>query len=291
MQSDSNHPARLYGTAKTHRFETLEEITVENLRTFMYNAANVIPDYLRPSCKNDCSINDTQKFPSMLSSITPLQDDEEDVSYDIESLFTNILIEETINYIIEQIYVHKNLTPISSKEIFRRLLMKLATECTFKFNSRFFKQMDACTMGGPLSFTFSDIYMVKMENDVVTLSKSIFYNRFVDDVYSRWELGDNVLFDRLNNYHPNIKLTIEVNPSKFLDTKLTNINCAYKFNVYRKNTLLSPCTSKTPKRYKRNIINGDLHRSKRISSNFGEETPLLKEKFMKADYPSRFINS
>ena len=31
----------------------------------------------------------------------------------------------------------------------------------------------------------------------------------------------NVLFDRLNSYHTNIKLTIELNPRKFLDTKLT----------------------------------------------------------------------
>ena len=36
--------------------------------------------------------------------------------------------------------------------------------------------------------------------------------------------------------------------------------------------------SKTPKRYKRNTINGDLHRSKRISSNFDEEIPLIKKK-------------
>ena len=63
----------------------------------------------------------------MLSSIPPLQDDEEDVSYDAESLFTNISIQETINYIIKQIYVHKMLTPICSKLIFRRLLIKLAT--------------------------------------------------------------------------------------------------------------------------------------------------------------------
>ena len=46
-----------------------------------------------------------------------------------------------------------------------------------------------------------------------------------------------------------------------------------------------------PKRYKRNTINGDLHRSKRTASNFDEETPLIKEKFMKADYPLRLINS
>ena len=98
------------------------------------------------------------------------------------------------------------------------------------------------------------------------------------------------MFDQLNNYHPNNKLTIEVNPRKLLDTKLTNIRGAYKFNVYRKNTKFSsPWTSKTPKRYKRNTINGD--RSKRISSNSDEEIPLIKEKFMKADSPLHFINS
>ena len=94
MQPDSNQPARLYGTAKTHKFESLENIIVVNLkfrpiidqtRTFMYNLAKVISDYVTTLCKNGYSINDTQNFPSMLSSITPLQDDEEDVSYDFES--------------------------------------------------------------------------------------------------------------------------------------------------------------------------------------------------------------
>ena len=110
-----------------------------------------------------------------------------------------------------------------------------------------------------------------MKNDVVIPSQPIFCRRFVEDMYSRQELGDNVLFDRLNSYHPNIKLTIEVNPSNFLDTKLTNINGTYKFNVYRKSTKLpSLWTCKTPKHYEQNTVNGNLHCSKRISSNFVE---------------------
>ena len=80
-----------------------------------------------------------EKFASMLSSVPPLQDDEEDVSYDVESLFPNISIQEAINYIIDQIYVHKKLPPICSKLIFRKLLLKLVTECTFKFSGRFLK--------------------------------------------------------------------------------------------------------------------------------------------------------
>ena len=77
-------------------------------------------------------------------------------------------------------------------------MVKPATERTFKFNSIFLKRVDGCTMGGPLSFTFSDICMVRTQNDVVILSKHVFYQGFVDDIYSRRKLEDNVLFDQLN---------------------------------------------------------------------------------------------
>ena len=89
---------------------------------------------------------------------------------------------------------------------------------------------------GRLSVSFSDIYTVKMENDVVISSKPIFYCRFVDKISNRRKLGDNVLFDQLNKYHWNIKLTLEVNPGKFLGIKLNNINGAYRFSMFiRKN--------------------------------------------------------
>ena len=50
-------------------------------------------------------------------------------------------------------------------------------------------------MRGPLPVTFSEIYMGKMENDIVIPPKPIIYHRFVDDIYSRQKLGDNVLFN------------------------------------------------------------------------------------------------
>ena len=105
-------------------------------------------------------------------------------------------------------------------------------------------------------------------------------------------MGDNVLFNILNNYHPNMKVSIELNPGAFLDNKRTNINGFYKFNFQRKSIKLKlPWTSKNLKRYKQNTINDDLHRSKRILSKLDEEIPLIKKKFMKAGQPLRFINS
>ena len=68
--------------------------------------------------------------------------------------------------------------------------------------------------------------------------KLVFYQKFVDDIYSRHKLGDNVLLHQLNNYDPNIKFTIELNLNKFLDMKRTNISGTYKFNLYQENTKL-----------------------------------------------------
>ena len=91
---------------------------------------------MRTLCKSQYFIDDTQKLPKMLSSILHLQDDEEDVLYNVDSILTNI--QETINSTIEQINVQKMSTPVCSKLILRRLLVKLATERTFKFSNRFF---------------------------------------------------------------------------------------------------------------------------------------------------------
>ena len=149
--------------------------------------------------------------------------------------------------------------------------------------------MDGAIFRTPLSVTCNDIYMVKMENNVVILFKPMFYRRIVDGIYNKQYVGGNGSFDWLNNYHPDIKLTTEVNPSTFLDTKLINISGAYKFNVYWKNTKLpSPWTSKTRKRNIRNTINGDLHRSKIISSIFDEEIPLIKKKVYEHWLPTAF---
>ena len=45
------------------------------------------------------------------------------------------------------------------------------------------------------------------------------------------------------------------------------------------------------KRYKRNAINGDLHCAKRIATDFDNEIVQIKEKFLAANFPPRFLNS
>ena len=129
------------------------------------------------------------------------------------------------------------LKPICSKLIFKCLLLKLATECTCTFNQKFYKQVDDCTLGGTLSVTFSDLYMIKMESEIVIPQEPLFYRRYIDDMYNkRKTFKHDELFEKLNNYHPKIKLTIEVSPTKFLDTSLHLNNRIDDFKGYRKTT-------------------------------------------------------
>ena len=59
----------------------------------------------------------------------------------------------------------------------------LKKESVFPVNTCLIKQIDGYPMRGPLSVIFLDIYMCKMEDDVVNPLKHIFYKLFLDDIY------------------------------------------------------------------------------------------------------------
>ena len=94
-------------------------------------------------------------------------------------------------------------------------------------------------MGGLLSVTLSNIWMVKMENNVVIPHKPIFYKRYVDDIRNRRKKNEeDLLFKKLNSYHSKIKLKIEINPTKFLDTEIIILKDEVVTSVHRKESKL-----------------------------------------------------
>ena len=194
MRPMSNQSGRIYATAETHKFNSLDDINVDNLTfrpiisqagTYTYNAAKVIPEYPKPLCSNQYKISDTQEFASLIKDRPPLNDDEEYVSYDVDSPFTDIPVAETIEYIIHQICIEKKIPPICSKLILKRLLLKLTTECFFQFNHQLLKQVEGYTMGAASSITLPEIHMIRIENDAVIPLKPIFHRRFVDEIINR----------------------------------------------------------------------------------------------------------
>ena len=138
----------------------------------------------------------------------------------MDFLFTSIPLDETIDFIVDESYVRKKLEPFCKKLVFKKSLNKLCKGCTFLADGRLIRQVDGCPMGGPISVVLSNIFCVKMEFDVVKPLKPKLYKRYGDIYSKRIKNQPDKLFEKLNNYHPNIKLTIEVNPSKFLDTEI-----------------------------------------------------------------------
>ena len=183
----------------------------------------MLASYLQPLGDNKYTLKNTQLFPEILSSTPHRSPDEEDVSYDVESLFTNVPIEKIIDYIYKQIYVNKKLALMCSKAIFVKLLKKVTTESIFSAYGRLYKQIDGVAMEGPLSVVFSGLSLNDIEEQLVAPASPIFYIRYVDDTFVLWKRNvEDKLFKALNAFHSIIKLTIEKNLSKFLHTQLLN---------------------------------------------------------------------
>ena len=50
-------------------------------------------------------------------------------------------------------------------------------------------------------------------------------------------------------------------------------------------------SSKVPKKIKRNIVTNDLHRAKKIRTDFENEKKEISKKYKSAGYPKRFVES
>ena len=84
----------------------------------------MIAQYIQPLAMNKYTISDTLFFPVILGE-NLLHSNEVHVSYDMDSLFTSILLGEKIYLILDKIYVRKKLEPFCKKSVFKKLLNKL----------------------------------------------------------------------------------------------------------------------------------------------------------------------
>ena len=112
-------------TSETHKFEKINEINIDKLKlppiivqtgTYFYKAGKVIAEYLKALTKNEFVITNTKQLQSMINKV-PFSDDEEDVSYDAQSLFTKTPTKEVIDFICDEIYHCKTLKPICKQSM------------------------------------------------------------------------------------------------------------------------------------------------------------------------------
>ena len=85
-------------------------------------------------------------------------------SLDIDSLFTIIHLDETIDICVDNLY-NDNENPTNiPKHDFRNFLNIAAKESFFLFNDKYCKQVDGVAMGSPLGPTIANIFMCSFES-------------------------------------------------------------------------------------------------------------------------------
>ena len=97
----------------------------------------------------------------------------------------------------------KKMPQIASRAIFKFLLKRVTKLGTlFCFNSKLYKKVGGFSMGNSLSPTLANILMRKLEEDAVTPHNFPFYDRNVDDCFTKKKTNapDNLLKVAQNSF-------------------------------------------------------------------------------------------
>ena len=103
------------------------------------------------------------------------------VSFDVKSLFINILLECTIGLVLERIYNKGEVvTNITRSEMKKMLCTK---NVHFSYNQDIYMQKDGVAMSSPLGPVLAGIFMVNLERSLVPKLNVYlnFWRRYVDD--------------------------------------------------------------------------------------------------------------
>ena len=255
-----------------------------------------------PLVPNDYSCKDAFSFVSQIKSTNLSK--KYLVSYDVTSLFTNILLQETIDIAINLIFNHNPNLNITKKEL-KKLFLFATSQTNFIFNGKFYNQIDGVAMGSPLApvlaNNFMGFYESKWLNDY-NHNKPKFYLRYVNDILAAFDKEQDSwnFFNFLNKRHPNNKFTIEkqINHSiAFLDVFISDTNNEnLTLPTYRKLTytrLLLDFKSFTSYSYKISLIKCLIDRSFKICNNwnsFHNDIENIKSNLIKNAYPPFLID-
>ena len=160
LSPSSSRPGTMYGLAKVHKIVTdgLPSFRpiLSAIGTPTYKLEKFLVLILVPLTTNEYSIKDSFIFAEELQSFDSKL---VMVSFDIESLFTNIHLQETIDLCVENLFQDRTHVDNLSKDPFRELLTGTMSGSLILFDQQFYKQHDGVEMGSPLGLTFANVFL------------------------------------------------------------------------------------------------------------------------------------
>jgi len=240
-----------------------------------------------------------------MKKITNLESDTDEtlVSFDIESLYTNIPVTEAIETTLDLLYKDgkKPNCPYDRSQ-FKKLLELSIINVPFRFFDDNYIQVDGVAMGSPIAPIIADIFISKLEEKLnrFTTNKPKIWYRYVDDILCIFSKKQNItdFLSRKNKWHKNIQFRVVYEENKqlpFLDISIIRHQNKYETTIYRKPTttdLYLLYDSNQARKYKLGLIKSLYYRSLQLCSN---ETYLKIERdhliktLKKNGYPTHII--
>jgi hypothetical protein len=175
----------IYGAPKIHKPNVPLRPMVDFRYSPTYNLASYISNILQKVAANhEFTVKNSIQMVNSLKNIKMRPGDTK-VSFDVVSLFTKVPKEETLEYIKQRLTDFDDLdnwTKLNTDEIMELLNICICSTY-FKFNDQFFKQLEGTAMGSPISPIFAELFLQKLENNLIKNNRNIIvWRRYVDDV-------------------------------------------------------------------------------------------------------------
>lgn len=299
LYSSGSSFSTLYGLPKIHKPNVPLRPILAAYNSPNFSIAKFLVPLLNDLSKNQFTLHNSASFASQIVEQEP---NTFMVSFDVQSLFTNVPLNETIELIINKLFP----TPDTffhnfDKDNFKKLLELSVIDTHFIFNGKIYKQIDGMAMGSPLGPTFANIFMCFLESTFLDQCpshfKPVFYRRYVDDTFLLFKdkSHSTMFLNFINSFHPNIKFTMEAESDgqlSFLDVLVSRDSGKFISGIFRKKTFTGLGTnffSFCPVSFKINSCKTLLFRAYSLCSswlNFHKEINFLTEYFNKNCYPS-----
>ena len=304
LRVSGSSPGILYGLPKIHKPDFCHKFQFRPIfsacNTPSFKLAKFLVPILSPLTRNQYTVDNSSEFARKLKEFSNAGSYFM-TSFDIENLFTNVPLTETIDICLSKLFPNQDSLVIGlSRKLFKSLLELSVLNSFFMFNNRFYKQIQGLGMGLPLGPTFANIFMCHHEQNWLGNCpddfKPVLYNRYVDDTFVLFKDPSHapLFHNYINSMHPNIRFTVDrecQNHLPFLDCNVNRKTNCFDISVYRKNTFsglglsfFSFCSFN----FKVNSIKTLLARAYSICStyqNFHEELVFLRNFFKNNGYP------
>ena len=245
MRPKSAHFARAHGLPKIHKtYQTLPPFRpiVDTTNTTHYNVGKFLASLLNPLAQNEFTLSDSFEAVSNIQNIPQhlFNDGYQFVSFDVESLFTNVPLKRTVNIILNRIFTDKLLDTNLRKRTLKKLILDCCNKTTFSFDSQIYEQTNGVSMGSSLAPVLANIILTEFEENIVSnpLKDGTikYYCRYVDDTLVLIKPADiSTVLEKFNKFDKNLKFTVDTFPDgvvHFLDIKIENNTT----DVYYKDT-------------------------------------------------------